>query len=120
MRMQRLSTKQSPGANAKERAHITWIKERGECIACGNTGGVIAHHCVGSTFKIRVGMDRVQIGHAFVLGLCQSCDNVVTFGSHRAFRDAFGSYASNWERQYQKSPVKFDDLIIQGVLQSGR
>ncbi len=118
--MQRLATKQSPSANAIERAHIKWIKERGECIACGNAGGVIAHHSVGSTFKLRVGFERVQIGNAFVIGLCQCCDNVVTRGSHRAFREAFGSYSALWLRQYEKSPVKFDDLIIQGIMQSGR
>ena len=27
--MQRIATKQSPAANAVERAHIRWIKERG-------------------------------------------------------------------------------------------
>lgn len=118
--MQRAATKQSPGASSKERAHIAWIKERGECIACGAAGGVIAHHCVGSTYKLRVGVDRVQIGHAFVLGLCQSCDDIVTHGTHRAFRERFGSYAGNWDRQYADSPVKFDDLIVQGIMQSGR
>lgn len=118
--MQRVATKQSPGANAKERAHMAWLKDRGICTACGNDGGVIVHHCVGSTFKVRVGLERVQIGNTFVLGLCSPCDNIVTRGTHRAFREAFGSYASNWARQYEQSPVKFDDLIVRGIEQSGR
>ncbi len=118
--MQRLATKQSPGANATERAHIKWIKERGICAACDSSGGVIAHHCAGSTYKVHVGLERVQIGHAFVLGLCQCCDNIVTRGSHRAFFNAFGCYTNLWLKQYEQSPVKFDDIIIQGIMISGR
>lgn len=118
--MQRKATKQSPAANAKERAHIAWIKERGICAACHNDGGVIAHHCVGSAFKVRVGLDRVHIGHAFVLGLCLACDNIVTRGTHKAFREAFGSYADLWAKQYQQSPVEFDELIVKGIMESGR
>ena len=118
--MQRPRSKQSPQADAKAKAQIGWIKERGICIACGNDGGVIAHHCVGSTFKVHVGLERVQIGNEFAIGLCQPCDNIVTRGSHRVFRGAFGSYAALWAKQYEDCPVKFDDLIIEGIANSGR
>lgn len=118
--MQRPSTRQSPGANAAAKAHMAWLKDRGICIACGNDAGVIVHHCVGSTYKVRAGLVRVQIGNEFVLGLCQCCDDIVTKGSHRAFKDAFGSYSELFEKQYADSPVKFDDLIIQGIAESGK
>lgn len=118
--MQRTSTRQSRGANADEKRHMQWIKERGMCVACDNDGGVICHHAVGSSYKVRVGLEIVLIGHAFVLGLCQCCDDIVTKGSHRAFKDAFGPYSELFFKQYASSPVKFDDLIIQGIAESGR
>ena len=99
---------------------MQWIKERGICAACNNYGGVIIHHCVGSSYKVRVDCERVIIGHAFVLGLCQCCDNVVTRGSHRAFNDAFGLYKGLWWRQYSDSVINFDDLTVQGIMNSGR
>jgi len=118
--MQRLATRQSPAAKASERAYIGWIKERGICAACGNDGGVIAHHCMGSTYKVHVGLERVQIGHAMVIGLCACCDAIVTRGSHRAFNMAFGKYADLWEKQYLESPIKFDNLIVEGIMKSGK
>lgn len=118
--MQRPSTKQSRGANADEKRHIAWLKNRGICAACGNDGGVICHHAVGSSYKVTVGLERVLIGHALVIGLCEPCDNLVTRGTHKALKDSFGTYAELWARQYEDSPVKFDDLIIQGIMESGR
>lgn len=118
--MQRPSTKQSRGANAEEKRHMQWIKERGVCVACENDGGVICHHAVGSSYKVRVGLEIVLIGHALVLGLCQCCDNMVTNGSHKAFKLAFDTYTNLFFKQYAESPVKFDDLIIQGIAESGK
>lgn len=89
-------------------------------MACGSDGGVICHHAVGSSYKVRVGLEIVLIGHALVIGLCQCCDNLVTRGTHKAFRESFGSYADLWAKQYADSPVKFDDLIIQGIAESGK
>jgi hypothetical protein len=118
--MQRKATRQSRAANAEEKAHITWIKERGICAACGATGGVIAHHCEGATFKVRVGFERVQIGHWFVLGLCQCCDNIVTRQSRSALRDAFGAQSELWLKQAEQYPREIPINVIQGIAQYGR
>lgn len=118
--MQRLATRQSPAAKAGERAYIGWIKERGICAACGNDGGVIAHHCMGSTYKVHVGLERVQIGNWFVIGLCLACDNVVTRQSRKAFTDAFGLQSKLWQKQAEDYPVEIPLKIIQGIAKSGR
>lgn len=121
--MQRPITKQSPGADRIAKDHMNWLKERGVCSACGadhGYGNVIIHHCVGSSYKVRVGVERVLIGHAFVLALGQDCDDIVTCGSHRAFKEKFGAYADLWAAQYQQSPVKFGELIVRGILLCGK
>ena len=118
--MQRKATKQSRAANAEEKAHIKWVKERGICSACGGTGGVIAHHCEGATFKVRVGFERVQIGHWFVLGLCQPCDNIVTRQSRAAFRDAFGAQSELWLKQAGQYRREIPINVMQGIAQYGR
>lgn len=118
--MRRPITNQSRGANSAEKAHMAWIKERGICAACQCNSGVIIHHCEGSAFKVKVGLITVIIGHAFVLGLCQSCDNIVTRGSRKAFRLAFGLQSNLWLKQYQESPVKFDDEVIEGIRICGK
>ncbi len=118
--MQRLATKQSPSAGAKAKAHMAWLKDRGICSACNDDSGVICHHSVGSSFKVHVGFERVQIGNEFVLGLCGSCDSLRTRGGRKAFTDAFGLECKVWEKQYKESPVRFDDLIVSGILNSGR
>lgn len=118
--MQRKATKQSPAANAKERAHIAWIKERGICAACGNDGGVIAHHMAGSTAKIMIGLERVLFGHWAVIGLCGSCDNLVTRGSRRALTDAFGPQSVLWLRQAQEYPGEIPEIIFKAIAQWGQ
>lgn len=118
--MQRLATRQSPSANSKAKAHMAWLKDRGICCACGDDSGVICHHSVGSSYKVHVGLERVQIGNEFVLGLCASCDSLRTRGGRKAFVDAFGIECKLWEKQYLESPVKFDEIIIQGIINSGK
>lgn len=114
--MQRKPTPQSRGPNAAERAHIKWIKERGICAACGNDGGVIAHHCEGSTFR----NNKVLCGHFFVIGLCQCCDNIITRGSRKAFREAFGAQSELWLKQAEKYPVEIPLEIIQAIASYGK
>jgi len=118
--MQRAATRQSPVAKASERAYIGWIKDRGICAACGNDGGVIAHHCMGSTYKVHVGLERVQIGNWFVIGLCQACDNIVTRQSRKAFVAAFGEQSKLWLKQAEEYPVEIPLQIIQGIARSGK
>lgn len=118
--MQRIATRQSRAANSNEKLHMQWIKDRGVCSACNSDGGVIVHHCEGSTFKTKVSGATVIIGHAFVIGLCGPCDGIVTRGSRRAFRDAFGLQSMLWARQYEESPVRFPDEVVEGIINSGR
>jgi len=114
--MMRKATKQSRGANSNERAHMAWIKERGICAACGNRGHVICHHLYGSSAKIKVNFATVLIGHAAVMGLCGICDAIVTRRSRRAFVEAFGPQNMLWLMQYQESPVKFPEEVVQGIM----
>lgn len=102
--MQRKPTRQSRGPDAAEKRHMAWIKERGICAACVNDGGVIGHHCEGATFK----HNKILLGHWFVIGLCQCCDNIITRQSRRAFRDAFGNQCDLWFKQLQEYPLKHE------------
>jgi hypothetical protein len=115
--MQRKATRQSRAANIQERDHISWIKERGICAACGNYGGVIAHHCEGSTFKVRVGFERVQVGNWFVIGLCNYCDDIVTRQSRAAFRKIFGAQSELWLKQAEQYPKEIPLNVMQGIAQ---
>ena len=93
--MMRKATKQSPSANADEKAYMRWLKEREICSACGIDGPVIVHHCKGSSFK----HNKQLIGHMFCLGLCQRCDDLVTNGSIKRLEESAGqSQSQMWDR----------------------
>lgn len=117
--MQRKDTKQSPGIDAAAKRHLKWVKERGICAACGNDGGVIAHHSAGSSAKVHVGLVRVMIGHWFILGLCLCCDNLAT-RSRARFREAFGKECDLWLKQAESYPEEIPLLIIQGIAKWGK
>lgn len=116
--MQRKPTRQSRGPNAAEKRHIGWLKERMICAACQQHGPVIAHHAEGATFR----HNKVLIGHLFVLGLCQSCDNVVTRESRKAFRDSFGAQSLLWSEQFEGCPMKHDFPVeaINAIIEYGK
>lgn len=116
--MMRKETKQSRSANSTEKAYMAWIKNRGICAACGNDGGVIVHHCAGSSYKIKVDFETVLIGHSFVLGLCVICDNLITRGSRKYFEAQFGKQKWLWQTQYAQSPVTFPENVVNGILKS--
>ena len=118
--MQRIATKQSRGANAQEKAFLRWIKERGICAACGNDGGVIAHHFAGSTAKIEVNYERVHFGHFAVNGLCLQCDNIVTHQSRQAFRDQYGTESQVWLKQIEDYPKDIPINIISAIIKYGK
>jgi len=90
--VQRKATKTTRGPNAEEKAYHGWIKESDYCIACREDGPVICHHCEGSTFKHM----KTLIGHYFCIGLCQTCDDVITNGSRKKFRELFGPQSTLW------------------------
>jgi hypothetical protein len=96
--MQRKPTRQSRGPNAQEKRFHAHTKES-DCITCGNPGPSIVHHCEGSTFK----HDKVLCGHYFVIPLCLTCDDVITKGSRKAFRERFGAQSDYWQWHVEKS-----------------
>ena len=98
--MQRKATKTTRAANAEEKKFQTFTKES-DCIVCDNSGPSIVHHCMGATYK----HNKVLIGHWFVLPLCQACDDVITHGSRRTFKDKFGLQSDYWHRHYAYSAV---------------
>jgi hypothetical protein len=102
--MQRKITRQSRGQDASEKRYANWVKNRGVCAACGNDFPLILHHCEGSAFK----HNKIMLGHIFILGICQCCDNIITRGSRRAFRDAFGNQCDLWFKQLQEYPLKHE------------
>lgn len=118
--MQRKATKQSRAINSAERAHLRWIKERGICCACGNAGGVVAHHFAGSSAKVMVGLNRVMIGHYAINGLCQCCDNIVTREGRPAFRRKFGPENKLWLKQAEQYPVEIPIDVISAIARWGK
>lgn len=94
--MQRKPTKNTRGPSAAEKAHLRWVKERSICSGCGASSPVIGHHCEGATFR----HNKTLIGHWFILGLCQCCDDLVTHGSRRALREMYGPQSEMWLAQY--------------------
>lgn len=89
--MQRKATKNTRAANAKEKSFHNWLSYQ-SCVTCGNSP-VIVHHCEGATFK----HNKTLIGHWFCLPLCQNCDDVITHGSRKAFRERFNTQGYYWE-----------------------
>ena len=111
--MQRKATKQTRGPNAEEKRFHAYTKES-DCI-CGNPGPSIVHHCEGATFK----HNKVLCGHWFVIPLCLTCDNVITHGSRKAFRERFCAQSDLWQNHilcsdsFQSTcPVDVYDSII--------
>jgi len=98
--MQRKATKNTRGANAEEKRFHALTKAS-DCIVCGNSAPSIVHHCMGATYK----HNKVLIGHWFVLPLCQSCDDVITHGSRRSFKDRFGLQSDYWLDHYEYNGV---------------
>lgn len=122
--MQRKNSRQSPAPPQGAKDLVRWVKERGICAACGDDGGVIAHHIAGSSAKVRVGLDRAHIGPWAVNGLCESCDNIVTHQSRGEFRMWFGNECDVWANQIEdyeaETGAAVPDLIKQGAAAWGK
>lgn len=91
--MQRKATKNTRGPNADEKKFQAWTKQQ-PCITCGCPGPSIVHHCEGATFK----HNKMLIGHWFVIPVCPECDDVVTTGGRKQFREQFGLQGDLWRR----------------------
>lgn len=89
--MQRVATKSTRDPSADEKRFHAFVKEQ-PCVTCGRPGPSILHHCEGATFK----HNKVLIGHWFVIPLCYQCDEVITHGSRRTFRERFGPQCDLW------------------------
>ena len=118
--MQRKATKQSRSANAAEKRHMAWIKQRCLCSACGNAGPVINHHFLGSARKLYAGLERVHCGHWAVIGLCGPCDNLVTRGSPSKLTEAFGPQSDMWFRQIEDYPEEVPLNVMAAIAKWGK
>lgn len=116
--MMRPNTRQSPGANAAEKRHLKWVKERMVCVTDNSNQPVIAHHCEGSAFKT----SKVLVGHWYVIGLCGDCDSCITTGSRRVFREKFGPQSELWLKQFEEYPHKDQcpDEVVNAIRAWGR
>ena len=89
---------------------------------CNHPAPSIVHHCEGSTFK----HNKVLVGHWFCIPLCLNCDNVITRGSRRSFRNAFGPQSKLWIGKvcdYQEAKMYSEhipDEVIQAIGDWGR
>jgi hypothetical protein len=118
--MQRKPTPQSRGIRAVEKRHMHWIKNRCICAACGKPGPVINHHFLGSARKLPNGLERVFCGHWAVVGLCQRCDDLVTFGSPKKLSDQYGPVSDMWFRQIEEFPEEVPLNVMAAIGQWGK
>jgi hypothetical protein len=102
--MQRKATKQSPAPSAAAMRYMKWTKLQEHCAACEQEAQLIFHHCEGSAFK----HNKEYIGPWFGFGLCQKCDDIVTHGSRRKFREIHGPQSEIWHKQLQKYPARHE------------
>lgn len=108
--MQRKPTKTTRGPNLKEKQFAAWVKWR-NCCCCGAPAPSIVHHAEGATFKHL----KILCGHWFLLPLCPSCDEVITKGSRRAFRERFGTQAELWLKLLKTSPVSPPHEVVEAI-----
>ena len=117
--MQRKATKNTRGPNANEKAFQGWLKDR-PCCACNHSAPSIVNHCEGATFK----HNKVLIGHFFCIPLCQKCDDVITHGSRKQFRETFGPQSDLFlalAAEYDlMRPAIIPDDVIQSIADWGR
>jgi hypothetical protein len=111
--MQRKPTKNTRGPSSSERDFQAWTKEQ-DCICCGNSP-VIVDHVEGSTKKAYVGVERVLVGHWYVLPLCIECDTVKTSGSRKVFRERFGSPAELWAKHASNYLKEIPAIIKEAI-----
>ena len=85
--MQRIATKTTRGASAQEKKWHKWMRNQ-PCFVCDRQlfGHGVMHHCMGSTYK----HNKVLIGHWFCNFLCTVCDDIITRGSRRQFKNIHG------------------------------
>lgn len=109
--MQRKATKNTRAANAEEKRFHALTKES-DCIVCGSSAPSIVHHCMGATYK----HNKVLIGHWFVLPLCKSCDDVITHGSRRTFKDKFGLQSDYWYTFVERNEVTVPNDVYSAIM----
>jgi len=111
--MQRKSTKQSRGANRKEKEFIVWTKNR-SCAYCGNPGPSRYDHCAGSAAKIKI-IGSVHIGHYFGVAECSDCAEL----THSKKYETFGPHHKIWLSEIEEFPGEIPPEIIIGITEYG-
>lgn len=117
--MKRKRSKKTRAVNAAEKRFMGFCKT-GPCVACNQGFISEAHHCEGSTYKRKVNLVTVLIGHWFVIPLCTVCHQF--FHNNKIqFIDAFGTQEKLWLEVYSDfidtgaKPAPMD--VIQGIVE---
>ena len=114
--MQRKSTKNTRGANTRERAFQVWIKER-RCGYCGAEGPSICDHSKGSTFR----HNKKLIGHWLVTPKCVKCDAIKTLGNRKWHNEQTGKTESEcWLGIILEYPGHIPEDIIYAIKDWGK
>lgn len=112
--MQRRATKQSRGANQKERDFVGQVKEL-PCSCCSSPGPSIADHIYGSAKKLYDGLARVHVGHYAVIPLCLECDSLKTRGSRRKFEEINGQQEILWLSMISKYEMEVPSDVVRAI-----
>ena len=117
--MQIKASKKTRAPNAAEKRFTAWLHEI-PCRACGEVYGVQAHHPEGATFKRKVGLVTVLLGHWYQISLCQPC-HYMRHSDKTGFKARYGSEVRLWEKQMNYWAGVGDmppDEIVQGIMES--
>lgn len=110
--MQNKRSRQSPGPNRQESAFLDWSKQRPSIVSGAH--GVEVHHCVGSSRRVYVGLERVHIGHWFCIPLTP--DEHWLYHNRKAeFEDRYGDQVDLWQKHIEDYPIDIPLNVIQGI-----
>jgi len=115
--MQTKRSAQSRGPNKAELDFMAWCKEQPSVVS--GQWGVHVHHCAGSTCKVRVGFELVQIGHWFCVPLTPD-EHWMFHNRKKEFEKLYGYQRELWLRLVADYHESIPDNIFAGVAKSGR
>jgi len=115
--MQRSSTKQSRAPNADEKRFMSWCKEQPSIVS--GQYGVEVHHCVGSSFKARAGVERVLIGHWFCIPLTPQ-EHWLYHNRKNEFRISCGIQTDLWLNLIDGYDLPIPQEVIEAIVHYGK
>lgn len=114
--MQTKRSPQSRGPNKAELDFMAWCKEQPSIVS--GQWGVEVHHCCGSSKKVYVGIERVNIGHYFLLPLTPS-EHWLFHNRKNEFTEKFGIQRDLWISLIKLYDKVIPTNVIEGVIGSG-